>query len=141
MNEWKRRIRTATIVLCVVLLAGMGICSASEIERRYSYISSISCSTSISGNTVSFIGGANGSSNDTSTVVLVSLQRKLSSSSAWSTVETHRSTGSAGAIVGYSGTATADTGYDYRTYVWCKIYDADGNLLESKTKTSGVASK
>lgn len=130
------RTRVVSIVLLGLWIICLGTCFASEIEARYTYISTISCDISLSGNTISYTGIGNGSQTGTDTVLTVKLQRRSSTGSTWTTVESHGATAHGRAFAGYSGTATAERGFEYRVYVLCTIYDANDVILESKSNTS-----
>lgn len=135
-----KNIRAVVVVLLMYLMTSFCANLAMALEMRYTHIAQFSGSASISGNTISYSGVGCGNASNTRTKLVVTLERKYSTGSSWSDVETHIVYGTGKIPVGYTGTATAQKNYSYRVKVECNIYDAAGNLLESDSDTSNIVS-
>ena len=110
-----------------------------EVPLEYAHVSAITASLSISGGNASCWGIGASKRTWTKTKVTTKLQRRPSSSSAWTTLKTWSAEGAGTDDVTAGGYYPVSAGYTYRTYVICQIKDADGNVLEtayvSNTKT------
>ena len=104
-------------------------------QPMYLYLSGITADLSIDEITgVATCSGTMLSSKYYPVKIVVNLQQYANG--FWNTIRTWSSTGNR--AVSCSGSYAVYSGYTYRTFVTAYIYDADGNFIESGTKSRTV---
>lgn len=122
------------MVLILLVLTHGAVADAilhAQVSNRYTYVSDVYSSLSISGGTASCGGKGRGMYTDTTTHILVTLQRKPDGGNTWYAVKswTAYASGIGTALVSESWPIT--TGNSYRIRVRCQIKDSDGKVLET----------
>ncbi len=135
----KKLFRLISILICLVSINTAYASEGNPDEIQYSHTASIIAHLSISGSTASINGSARGKYTDTTTTVIVSLQRKATGGS-WTNIYTGTATSSGRVTAAVNDSVTVNTGYSYRVKTISFITDADGNILEQLTKYSTVIS-
>lgn len=128
------------LVICLVLALGAvgAVAHAEEsIILRYSYVSSLSASLSISSGTAQAAGKVS-PSNNLRTSITVRLQKE-NSRGRWSTIVVWTGSNESGASEA-GGTKVLTSGYNYRVYVTGKVYDSAGEVIETVDKYSAIES-
>jgi len=125
------------ILVCLVYLVVFTVNATAEgINPRYAFARRISAELRLSNGTAEVIGKIT-PNGGYETRVTVRLQR--CDDGSWVTLSTwtdHNTNGSSEA----GGTRSITTGHDYRAYAIGKVYDGNGNLLETATGYSVVYS-
>ncbi len=130
------------LVLLITLTASLSACLADvemehPVQLRYSYITSIDGSFSISGGEAQCFGTGQSRSNDTTTTVKVTLQKRITGSSTWLAVCSWSDMQSGTTLACVDEERSVNIDYDYRIYVKCTIKDSEGSTLE----TAGLYSR
>ena len=127
-----------SVVVCLVMIAfPMAKASAPETaELQYKAITLISAGINISDGKATYTGTVVGGNKNAKTYMTVKLQRQSSTGGDWVTIASGSdfAEGTGSAFV--SKTKSVSKGYNYRTSVIVRIYDEDGNLIETATKNS-----
>lgn len=119
--------------LCFTLLAGglaLAAVNEADVSPLYDYATYVQASLEISGGTATVESRAKAIGYDISTTTC--LQRKMDD--RWVTIKTWNRSGNSSAFL--SETRALTQGYTYRSYVKVKIYDQDGNVIETAKKYS-----
>ena len=127
--------RIFSVVMVLLLLSAFVIPASADgvennISPRFTYISKVSTNVSINQNTGIATSTAISHADGVASMKLVCrLQQKKNGS--WVTIKTWSDTGTQQA--GVAQQRAVYSGYSYRTYVTCYVYNAAGSLLESAT--------
>lgn len=118
--------------LCLTLLAGGLALAANEadVSPLYDYAKYVQVSLEISGGTATVDSRVKAAGYDISTTTC--LQRKTDD--RWVTIKTWNRSGNSSVFL--SETRALTQGYAYRSYVKVKIYDQNGNVIETAKKYS-----
>ena len=126
-----KRLLSLVLVLTIVFVTACPVIAAESdppISPRYTYISLLSASLSINDTTgISTSTASSRISGASSLKVVCKLQRYNGSS--WTTVQTWTATGTSSASIAKSWAVYS--GYTYRAYVTCSVYNSAGVLVES----------
>ncbi|MDO4357894.1 MAG: hypothetical protein Q4E13_15440 [Clostridia bacterium] len=136
----KKRI-VLLIVATLTMLAQVAMAEVGNgIEPNYTSTEKVYATLTISGEKAKVDGESKGSLSDATTKLTVSLQRRPTGGSTWSTLATwtDQASGKAQAIV--KKTYDVDRGNDYRVKAVSKIVNKEGVILETVTKYSGIKS-
>ena len=123
--------------LLLVLFVATVASAEGTIMPRYTYVSKINSTLSISSGTASAVGLVT-TSQKLKTSIIVRLQREYSSGK-WTTISTWTSSNESGASEA-GGTKTLTSGYNYRVYVTGKVYDSAGTVIETVERYSTTKS-
>ena len=124
--------RILSLTLAVVLLFALVIpVGAAEVDSgispRFTYISKVSTNLSISNLGVATCTGSSFATGVSSVKLICRLQQYKNGT--WTTIRTWSDTGTNAATVAKS--VAVYSGYTYRTYTSCYVYNAAGTLLET----------
>lgn len=104
----------------------------------YQYIDSISVGFSIESGIAHCCGSARTNHYDTTTTIMVSLQKRAYGSTYWTSVKSWTSSAEGIHIASVNETKEVTSGYNYRLYVWVTITDGDDNVLEGAPMYSQI---
>ena len=142
LGMWKK-----TMSLMLALLVGLVYCQApamaaengsNTVAPQATHIAMCNCYISLSSGNVTCQGSARSRYTDTTTHLLMTLQRRAVGSNTWLAVYTWTTTASGTATARINQTRAVSSGYDYRTFVRCTIKDADGVILETQSAYSNI---
>ncbi len=137
--------RSATLIITIFLmLLCMSTTSLAEVytdnsvHPLYTYITKIDGSFSIKNGKAECYGAGRSQYADTTTIVSVTLQKRTTDTTTWSSVcsWSDTQTGKSYAIV--SEEKSISKGYDYRILVRCTIKDSEGVIRETDSMYSRV---
>lgn len=128
-------------VLALLLMVPSVLCVAEDYsadpgQLRYSYINIVSASIRLTGATAVCFGNGRGKYANTTTHLLVTLQRKAPDAAAWSGIKSWSTTTNGIAMAQIEESYTITSGYSYRVRVRCQIKDSSGNVLETAYRNS-----
>lgn len=128
-------------VLALLLMVPAVLCFAENDstdpgQLRYSYINTVSASIRLSGSTAVCFGNGRGKYTNTTTHLLVTLQRKAPGSASWSGIKSWSTTTNGIAMAQIEESYTITSGYSYRVRVRCQIKDSSGTVLETAYRNS-----
>lgn len=110
------------------------------VEPQYEHIASVNATLDIRGGTALCSGSGRGRYVETTTVLLVTLQKRVSGSKIWTPVCSWSGTADGKAAVRINEEKNVSTGYDYRVYAKCTVKDAEGVVLETGWAYSQIVS-
>ena len=109
-----------------------------QTDTRYTYIQTVKAGLNISGASANCKGEARGKNTDTTTHVLVRLQRRVTGTSTWHTEASWTSTASGQGVAYVDTSYPVNTGNDYRVKTLCQIKDSNGDVLETAYAYSSI---
>lgn len=139
---WKK-IASLMLALVIGLLLGQTAVVAesnneTSLETQAMYIHSTNTKITLNAGTATCSGNSKALYTDTTTHLLMMLQRRAVGSNTWLAVYTWTTTASGTATARINQTRAVSSGYDYRTFVRCTIKDADGVILETQSAYSNI---
>ena len=109
-----------------------------ELPNRYTYVHHITADLQINAGTASCYGDGQGKNNDTTTVLIVLLQRRASDSDPWSSYKRWKTTATGTNEASISQSCSVASGYYYRVLTRCQIKDSGGSVLETVYQSSPI---
>lgn len=111
-----------------------------EITPMYEEISALQANLSISSGSASCSGRIRATDQTQSSKLSLSLQKRASGSSTWTTVATWTDTASGTSYAVVSKSISVSRGFSYRVRATGRVYNSNGTLLETGTKYSTTVS-
>lgn len=124
-----------TAVLSGAAVAEMSTYEEPQIQPRYDHTTSVKASLSIDGSGNATCSGSVKATSGSSKVSVAVRLKKLENGS-WNTIATWSNSGSGSATVEASGSKKVPKGYSHKVVTSGTVKDAEGNVLESPSKSS-----
>lgn len=130
--------RCITIFLALPLLLLLSLTTSlaeseekNSVQPQYTHITSIDGRFDIQNGKAECYGAGRSRYTDTTTIVSVTLQRRVTGTTKWSTICSWNDTKSGKAYAFVDEEKTVSKGYDYRIYIKCTIKDSEGVIKET----------